>query len=95
MAEIKPGGQKHHEKHTPVRWSNLDVAERDRLRDLDLVADARHELEGGFKLRAAVGAQGQSTSGARLDLVVNCKLPAHGHDSRVPPNVLLGGGEEA
>ena len=48
-------------RNTPVRWSNLDsVAERDRLRDLDLVADARLELEGGLELRAAVGAKGQS-----------------------------------
>ena len=62
-------------RNTPVRWSNLDVAERDCLRDLDLVADARLELEGGLELRAAVGAKGQSTSGARLDLVVNVNCP--------------------
>ena len=73
-------------KHAPVTGDRgRAVAERDPLRDFNLVTDARLELgEPARELRAGVGAEGQSTSAARLDLVVSGECSAtNSCDARV------------
>eukprot|EP00964_Phaeocystis_antarctica_P004605 scaffold2484_cov46-Phaeocystis_antarctica.AAC.2 len=73
-------------KHAPATGDRgRVVAERDCLRDFNLVTDARLELdEPALEVRAVVGGEGHSASGARLDLVVDGEFSAaDGRDTRV------------
>eukprot|EP00964_Phaeocystis_antarctica_P092241 scaffold59302_cov92-Phaeocystis_antarctica.AAC.1 len=74
-----------HRKHAPGTGGRDRVVERDRLRDFNLVTDARLELdEPALEVRAVVGGQGHSASGARLDLVVDGEFSTtDGRDTRV------------
>eukprot|EP00964_Phaeocystis_antarctica_P131834 scaffold95822_cov77-Phaeocystis_antarctica.AAC.1 len=73
-------------KHAPATGDRSRVvAERDRLRDFNLVTDVRLELEEpALEARAVVGGEGHSAARARLDLVVNGESStADGRDTRV------------
>eukprot|EP00964_Phaeocystis_antarctica_P012637 scaffold6962_cov54-Phaeocystis_antarctica.AAC.2 len=72
-------------KHAPTTGDRGRVAERDRLRDFNLVTDVRLELEEpALEARAVVGGEDHGASGARLDLVVDGELSAaDGRDTRV------------
>eukprot|EP00964_Phaeocystis_antarctica_P024414 scaffold13674_cov61-Phaeocystis_antarctica.AAC.6 len=80
LPRLLPCGPQHAHARR-LRWRE---PERDRLRDLHPVTDARLELgEVALELRAVVGGDTRKVSGARLELVVRSELPADDLDSRV------------
>jgi hypothetical protein len=75
LASLPPSS--HASNNEPYSTKHPRIAERDRLRDFNLVSDARLELdEPALERRAVVGGNAHIGSRARLDLIVVAKRVA-------------------